>query len=859
MLRRLGAAAVAVLVAAGTVAASGTAAAQTESSTGMTLVVANATSLSDVGTAASLVAAGVGDAVVFAASAESLGAGSAAVVDRFEPTRVVVVGGRAALQGAIDDELAMLSADVDVQRLAGDDRIHTAALAAEHSERQLETVVLANGWSLSDVGTAASVVATGGADAVLYAHKDRLGDSTAEALRAAQPQRVLVVGGTAALSAEVEAELAEILAEASIERLGGTTRIETSALSAERALDADAEMLVVAQGWSDAEVGIAASLAAAHGKAAVVYTRDGDQVEPALKKLLQEHRPDRVLFVAAERTLGVTLMRRSQDASRSSTFERITALRPETPAEFAAVAAHYDFVDRAVGPPQGSVNPNPRTAAEYFDKNCKVNSGRAHSAERTRYHYLFCQGDARSVDFSGVNFLAEARARGAKGASGNGQITLSAGDYRNASFVGADLRGVDIAYGDFSWADFSGASFGDNRIGGWRGWGYIPDGIVLFIGTRFEGTNLHTLRLANSCFAEADFSKATFQAGLLDGRFAGARFTEADLSGADLDGPLYNEKASLVLPEARLSGWNPSGPVAAGSGRWEDIAWPLRTGDSDWFTDRAGYEGVSFKERVPEYLRTGRWCEALAGRWPLDGLSRVEEFFAANCELDVYQDWNSYDSDQGRYKVAWPFLRCGGWGLDFSGTDFSGVEFGKEAQRRGGIGPDGKGLLIFTGHTNYSGADFSNASFINVHFLSYFDGDVHHGIASNSYGDAASARTVIRDLFPDNFTGADFRGALFGDKAYISGIFNKADLRGVDLGSSFLGRGPSCFEQTDFSEANLAEAILPERLRDGAKFDDANTVGFNWNEKRRPGWLAEADKNRETKAAVRRWCPGAVS
>ena len=639
--RKARAAAAAVLMVAGALADSGTAAAHENPGADLTLVVASAVSLSDVGTAASLVASGVGDAVVFAASSKELGVGSAAVVDRFGPSNVVVVGGTATLTGAIDDELRRLSANVGVQRLAGDDRIHTAALAAGRSERELETVVLANGWSLSDVGAAASVVATGGAHGVLYAHKDRLGDVTAEVLRSAQPQRVVIVGGTAALSREIEAELRDLVPGVKVERFGGATRIETAALSAERALTAGAQLLVVADGWSDSEVGIAAALAAAHGKAAVIYTRDGDDADPALKGLLQRHRPDRVLFVAAERTLGVKLMRRSQDTSRSSTFERITALRPQTPAEYAAVAAHYDFVDRTWAPPSGSVNPNPKTASEYLDENCEVESTRAHDAERTRFQYLFCRGDARSVDFSGVSFLAEARARGAKGFSGDGQITLSAGDYRDARFVGADLGGVAIAYGDFSWADFTDATFGGAQIGGYRGFGYVPDGVVPFIGARFGGADLRNTGLGDGCFAESDFSGAILRAEptreeiepgyvvvsghdspLREGRFTGAFFADADLSNSQLGGPMYSSETGLILPNTALTG--DGIPIAAGSRRWEDIVWPMFHWDIDarssTGTDWGGLQGVSFDAPTPSICEPAdgvrHW--QVVGRWRTD-------------------------------------------------------------------------------------------------------------------------------------------------------------------------------------------------------------------------------------------------
>lgn len=132
-------------------------------------VFANGWSLSDVGTAASLVAAGEGDAVVFAETG-TLGGPTSDVMTVSAPTRVVLVGGTAALNADVHSEISRLVPGVSIERFAGTDRIDTAARAARRSlgDSTGGTLVLANGWSLSDVGTAASVVASGGADAVLY-------------------------------------------------------------------------------------------------------------------------------------------------------------------------------------------------------------------------------------------------------------------------------------------------------------------------------------------------------------------------------------------------------------------------------------------------------------------------------------------------------------------------------------------------------------------------------------------------------------------------------------------------------------------------------------------------------------------
>ena len=253
------------------------AAAQSASSGGV-VAVANSASLSDIGTAASLVAAGEAEAVVFAYAADALGDAGARAVARRAPDGVLLVGGTAVLALPIENQVGRLAPQATIERLQGADRIETAALAAH---RVLEgvrgsTVVIANGWSLSDVGTAASAVASGSADAVLYSAADGLGAPTSEVLRAVRPSRVLLVGGTAALSTSVDSELASALSTASVERIGGSDRTDTAAMFAGAAFNRGASVAVVANGWSLTDVGIAASLAAARTDAAVLYTqRDG--------------------------------------------------------------------------------------------------------------------------------------------------------------------------------------------------------------------------------------------------------------------------------------------------------------------------------------------------------------------------------------------------------------------------------------------------------------------------------------------------------------------------------------------------------------------------------------------------------
>ncbi|WP_420437260.1 cell wall-binding repeat-containing protein [Candidatus Poriferisodalis sp.] len=316
------------------------------------LVVALGSSLSDVGTAASLVAGAQGDAVVLTETADELGPGAAAIVAEQQPGRIVVAGGAAAVGQSVVDELRRLSPGVEIDRLGGSDRIHTAALAAARalSGSGSVTVVLANGWSLPDVGAAASAVASGAADAVLYSSRTTLGEPTRQVLARHRPVRILVAGGAAAVSADVVASAAAAGGGVGAERLGGMTRVETAARVAQRALDAGATTAVLANGWSLRDVGIAASLAAALPGSVVLYT-ESDSLGAATKAALSGHSIDHVFLVGAvdtattqlladiESKLGVTQITEATHAS----LHALGAAAPASQSRFVAVSAAADY------------------------------------------------------------------------------------------------------------------------------------------------------------------------------------------------------------------------------------------------------------------------------------------------------------------------------------------------------------------------------------------------------------------------------------------------------------------------------------------------------------------------------------
>ncbi len=299
-----------VVLAVGAVPSVGAQSGGESGSGGVVLVVVNGSSLADVGVAAGLVGGGVGDVVVAAESAGGLGEAAGGVVrDAGVVSGVVLVGGEAALGGGVAAELESLAPGVVVERVSGADRVATAAAAARRvlagrSGGAAAGVVLADGWSLADVGVAAAVAAAGGADVVLYSGSGSLPDQTRQVLAGEAVGGIVVVGGAAAVPDSVVAAAAEAAGGVGTERVGGKDRVTTAALAARRWASGCAEAAVIANGWSQADVGTAAALAAALGDSVVLYTASADGLGSDTRSALGRVRPQLAVVVGDTDTIS---------------------------------------------------------------------------------------------------------------------------------------------------------------------------------------------------------------------------------------------------------------------------------------------------------------------------------------------------------------------------------------------------------------------------------------------------------------------------------------------------------------------------------------------------------------------------
>jgi putative cell wall-binding protein len=206
---------------------------------------------------------------------DRLSPATAAELDRLGVREVLVLGG----PGAVDDGVVadLEAAGYDVDRIAGDSRHATAAAAAEALETDGRTVYVATGDAFPDALAAGPVAARAGMP-ILLVTRDAVPAATDRALRALEPERIVVLGGAGAIG---EAVVERLDAIAATTRIAGRTRYETAAAVFDLAVQegADADDLWVADGRDFPDALVAGPVIGARGGALLLV--DGSHLAAA--------------------------------------------------------------------------------------------------------------------------------------------------------------------------------------------------------------------------------------------------------------------------------------------------------------------------------------------------------------------------------------------------------------------------------------------------------------------------------------------------------------------------------------------------------------------------------------------------
>lgn len=204
-------------------------------------------------------------------------------IARVGATSAVILGGEAAIGPEVAAELAEMG--LTVSRLAGASRLATATVIAQTAAPTATEAILvrafpsegaAQSQAFADSLGAGALAATAGIP-ILLTQSDVLSQPTADYLSTSSVQTVHIVGGTAAVSAEVEAAVRDL--GMTTERIAGASRFATGVAVAEMTqsrLGGTLERIVLASAEGDDAwaAGFAAARHAAVTGGVVVFARD---------------------------------------------------------------------------------------------------------------------------------------------------------------------------------------------------------------------------------------------------------------------------------------------------------------------------------------------------------------------------------------------------------------------------------------------------------------------------------------------------------------------------------------------------------------------------------------------------------
>ncbi len=195
-----------------------------------------------------------------------------------------------------------------IERLAGADRVATAVAVAE-TFAQADTVVLASSRAFPDA-LAGGALATDAGAPMLLTPPEELAAPVAEAIAALGASEVVVLGGTEALSAEVEQAAAELEGVDDVRRIDGPDRFATAAAIADE-LEPTVGEVVLALGqhttdedraWPDAVA--SGALLATDDVRPLLLTR-ADELPEATLEVLTDLEPERVRVLLLGGTAAV--------------------------------------------------------------------------------------------------------------------------------------------------------------------------------------------------------------------------------------------------------------------------------------------------------------------------------------------------------------------------------------------------------------------------------------------------------------------------------------------------------------------------------------------------------------------------
>jgi LAS superfamily LD-carboxypeptidase LdcB/putative cell wall-binding protein len=219
-----------------------------------------------------------------------------AELQRLQPAEIVVLGGPGAVSEGVVTELKALTGG-PLTRIAGTDRYATAAAVSAHAFPDGAAVVhVATGANYPDALSGGVAAAVGGGPLLLVA-PGKIPASVDLELRRLAPERIVVLGGTGAVSAALATQLKAYASSGDVTRIGGADRYATSALVSRATFATGAAAIYVATGRNFPDA-LAGAAVAGHVKAPLLLV-PGDHAGSAALTEAKRMRPASLALLGA--------------------------------------------------------------------------------------------------------------------------------------------------------------------------------------------------------------------------------------------------------------------------------------------------------------------------------------------------------------------------------------------------------------------------------------------------------------------------------------------------------------------------------------------------------------------------------
>ena len=207
---------------------------------------------------------------------------------------IYILGGAGVVGTDISDYL--ISQGYKVIRIAGNDRYETNQQIFDNLNVATGiSMVLASGNGFADALSISSIAALKGYPVIL-SEKDNLSTNVIKDITSIQPTNVYIIGGTGALSADIEAQIKNINGNINIVRLGGNDRYETSMKIVDY-FNLDTDTISVASG-KDFPDALSGALLAARRNSSILLINNTDITKQ--KELLNKHGVKNVIIFGGE-------------------------------------------------------------------------------------------------------------------------------------------------------------------------------------------------------------------------------------------------------------------------------------------------------------------------------------------------------------------------------------------------------------------------------------------------------------------------------------------------------------------------------------------------------------------------------